>query len=158
MSGADLRGFRYALAPLLERQRWQLEAQQRQLAVQQQAIARDAAHQRALEQRYRAFGEASGRELTAGFDLARHQRHLAYLAQLRGEILGVAAELEFKREQEREQRVLCQQLQCKLDLLEQHREQAAADYGQQQASRIASEMDREWMARRVWHAQTEPQA
>jgi flagellar biosynthesis chaperone FliJ len=153
MSTVDLRGFRYALEPLLRRQRWRLEAQQLKLAALQQQIERCGASLRALEQTYRQRAEDSVRALVGGFDLVAHQRSLAYLAQLRGEILAGAEQLECLRQQGREQRAACAQLQRRLDLLEQHRADLGAGYLQEEGRRQDNEMDKDWLSRSLWRAQ-----
>lgn len=153
MSAVDLRGFRYALEPLLRRQRWRLEAQQLKLAALQGEIEREAERQRALEQDCRQRAEEGARALSGRLDLAAHQRNLAYLARQREDIAQGAAGLERLRERRRELRELCLQLQRKLDLLEQHRTGASAEYRLAESHRQAGEMDQEWIARSVWRAQ-----
>lgn len=155
MGTIDVRGFRYALEPLLRRQRWRLEAQQARLAALLREIARDADAQRALEEGCAARAGDVARALAGRIDPAGHQRELAYLAQLRGAILAGAERLAEKRRQGEQLRALCIALQRRLDLLEEHRGVAAGLYGQAERNRHSAEMDREWIARGVWRALAE---
>jgi SMC interacting uncharacterized protein involved in chromosome segregation len=143
----DLRGFEYALEPLLRRRQWQLDALQARLGKIEEAIrnAQDALDE--LHSRYRALGEETGRSLVRRLDLDHHRRCLARLTQLWTEIgLGKSelATLQDDRESVRRQ---CLDHRHKVDVIEAHREECIAAFAIDEARRLAAQADRDWLAR-----------
>jgi SMC interacting uncharacterized protein involved in chromosome segregation len=143
----DLRGFDYALEPLLRRRQWQLDALQARLGKIEEAI-RTA--QNALDElhcRHRSLGEETGRSLARRLDLDHHRRCLAQLTHLWTEIgLGKSqlATLKDDRESLRKQ---CRDHRHKVDVIEAHRDECIAAFAIDEARRVAAQADRDWLAR-----------
>ena len=143
----DVRGFAYALEPLRQRQRWQLDAALASLADAQHEL--DITEKQLLQLRQahdaqaRALSDAAMRRL----DADAHRRTLAYLAQSRERAVRLEIEHNRQRETRDERRRDCVARQLRLDGLEQHRRDTLAEFANEARRRQANEHDREWLAR-----------
>ena len=143
----DLRGFNYALEPLLRQRQWQLDALLARLGQAQAAVREAQEHLEALRARHEAQSREAARSLLQRLNPDHHTLCLQWLANLHTEILAGATrlgELEAERSRIRAQCLLQQQ---KLDVIELHREEEVADYTRVELGRLATEADRDWLAR-----------
>ncbi len=144
----DLRGFRYEADAILAQRRWQLDAAVSELGRLQERLAavRVTLADLRTQLATNCGSFADGRAVR--IDPSSHVRSLHWLAQLQGRISQAAARVE-KLEQERDaasERL--RELQCKVDALHAHRDDAVAEFAIGQVARDASEADRDWLARR----------
>lgn len=147
-SDVDLRGFRYALEPVERRQRWQLDALQRRLALQQTQLAQARQGAQDLEDERQAVAARAGSVQGQRIDPQSRGRALAYmrrLAQQHRDALERVDELDAACAQARSD---CIQAQLRLQGLQAHRASALAEFATEQRQREAGERDREWLARR----------
>jgi flagellar export protein FliJ len=150
----DLRRFEYALEPLRRRRQWELDALRAELGRVQKQVSEAEEGVEKLRGELREATAAAARDLSARVDPARHPRSVGWLVQLRAAIeAGVAkvAALRAEREQVRARLVAGQQ---KLEVIERHREESQADFAQGEVARLATEADRDWLARRDWTSRT----
>lgn len=118
MKDVDIRGFAYALEPLRQRRRWQLDAALAALAQAQRLLdeteARLSELREAHDTQARALSEAALRRLDAG----AHRRALAYLTHLRERAKLLEAERDAQRLARDQQRRDCIDRQLRQDGLE----------------------------------------
>lgn len=145
---ADVRGFRYPLEPLLQRQRWQLEAAQARLGRATREVAEKRAAIDRREEGLRRQDADAARAAAARFDPVQQHRNLQWLAREREAIAGEQRELEALRGRRAEIAADCLARQNRLQVIEDHREDRVADYVQEQQGRLAAAADAEWLARR----------
>lgn len=142
----DVRGFSYALEPLRQRQRWQLDAALAALARAQRALDATEARLSQLHEAHDAQARALSEAVMRRLDASAHRRALTYLAHLRER----AAQLEIERNRQRdardEQRRDCVARQLRLDGLEQHRQDTLNEFADDARRRQANEQDRDWLA------------
>jgi hypothetical protein len=147
MSLVDLRGFRYALEPLLRKQQWRLDALQARLAAADKLVeaarqvCRDA--QSTLDACARDLRQSGGGRL----DPQAYGRGLAYLASLQADLVRKKLHLEQLRLDRDALRETCVQAQCKVDLTLEHRDECMKEYILAEQNRVSSEVDRDWLAR-----------
>ncbi|WP_390342952.1 hypothetical protein ACFJIS_21340 [Variovorax boronicumulans] len=143
----DIRGFAYALEPLRQRRRWQLDAALAALAQAQRLLdeteARLSELREAHDTQARALSEAALRRLDAG----AHRRALAYLTHLRERAKLLEAERDAQRLARDQQRRDCIDRQLRQDGLEKHKQDALTDFADDVRRRLANEQDRDWLAR-----------
>lgn len=153
---ADARGFRYPFQPLLERQRWQFEARQRELA---KALRVQAAG-RAELQRQRSKRQAlieGVRMMFDRLDPVRTHSGLVYLCELDALIARLTEESETVSSRCADLLAECREQHARLEALERHRERSLASRARQQVNHQAKLADQEWLARsRAQAGQTNP--
>lgn len=145
---ADLRGFHYALQPVLDRQRWRIDALQAKLGVAQRAVseAQDALHAR---ERQLAVLHQSLADARAGrLDPVLLRRSLHWLAGEREQIAAQHQQLERLKAERDERLAEYRAQQAKLESLQQHRTEHQAEYVQEMQRRAAAAADNDWLARR----------
>jgi predicted DNA-binding protein len=152
MKQLDVRGFEYGLEPLVRRQRWRVAAHQLKLARLQDSLARCVADQEQLERTRRECGEQVLQRAQARLDPATHRHALLYLVALRERHASGERMLTLLREQRQVQQAAGLEMQRRLELLEQHKGEALAAWLRERQQRHEREMDRDWLARRVWRA------
>lgn len=143
----DLRRFDYALEPLLRLRRWQLEALQARLGQVVAQLEREKAGLAGLREHYAAKAAQAARASAQRLDPRSASLTLGWLVALRGRIAASERGM-----QELEQRRMalardCLSQQQKVDAVERHRADAVADFSLDEAARLASEADREWLTR-----------
>ena len=144
----DLRGFRYEADAILAQRRWQLDAAVAELGRLQERLAATRTSLADLRTQLKSHCGTCADGRSVRIDPSSHVRALHWLAQLQGRIALVVARVE-KLEQERDaasQRL--RELQCKVDALDAHRDDAVAEFTLGQVARNAAEADRDWLARR----------
>lgn len=146
-STVDLRGFSYALEPLLRSQQWQRDALELKLG----RIERVLAAARRERERAQAAFAACARDIRkpAGVALEpiAYARGLGYMAALQAEIERRERSL---RELEQEKRTLWErylQQQLKVDITSRHKDECMNEYLLSEQNRLGGEMDRDWLAR-----------
>lgn len=147
MSTIDLRGFDYALEPLRQRLRWQLDALQARFACLQ--IESAAAHKELEVLRAShaaAAGHAAGR-VAQQVDPHAHARSLQWLAQLREQMMQSQMRCDRLRADCKQAGRDCLSHQQRIDAVEAHRDESVAEFAQDALRRHAVEADREWLAR-----------
>jgi len=146
----DVRGFRYPFQPLLERQRWQFEARQRELA---KALQVQAAGKVELQDQHanRQTLLARVRMMFNRFDPVRTHSGLMYLCDLDTSIARLTEESETVAMRCADLQAECREQHARLEALERHRDRSLANRVVQQANRQAKLADQEWLAR--LHAQ-----
>ena len=144
---ADLRGFVYALEPLLRQRQWRVDAIQLRLGRVQHEIE-DA--RRALEEHAalrRVAGEETARAFASAGDSHAHARRLQWLVALNERHLALEGGLSALQDRRsalqqdwvREQRVL--------EAVEAHRADRVQEHAQERAALAAAEADRDWLVR-----------
>jgi hypothetical protein len=143
----DLRGFDYALQPVLNRQQWRIDALHAQLGAANRAIAqaRDAIdeRERLLRERHAALAQSSTRAIDPV--LLRH--HLHWLAAEREAIGRERQQLQRLGEERHRLLADCRAHEAKLESLQRHRSDSLADHLRTEQRRAASSADRDWLAR-----------
>ena len=148
----DLRRFEYALEPLRRRRHWELDALRAELGRVQKHVSEAEELVERLREDLREATSAAASALMARIDPVRHRRSVGWLVQLRAGIaaaVGQLAALRAEREHVRARLVAGQQ---KLDVIERHREEAQAEFAHGEEARLASEADRDWLARGDWNS------
>ena len=153
MSYVDLRGFRYALEPLLRKQQWHVDALQARLAAVDKSI--DAARQARGKSQSALDACAHGLRLSGGGRLDPHAygRGLAYLAALQAELVRKTLHLEKLRLDRDAVREAYVQAQRQVDLTIEHKDECQKEYAVAEQNRVNGEVDREWLARSCAAAQ-----
>lgn len=159
---ADIRGFSYALAPLLQKARWELEREQRKISPVLMRIASLDSELESLAAVRRQIAEqwvaASGLAIDAS--LARNS--VAYLCGLQRQTEALEKQLSTARSQREALQEACLRVQRRIDLLDDHREQSQGVYTNQELAARQVESDRDWIGRSHWksglRAQQEPSA
>jgi flagellar biosynthesis chaperone FliJ len=145
---ADLRRFDYALEPLLRQRQWRLEASRARLArVQGEVHAAEEALE-ALRERYRAQRQLAAEALETRLDPGSYPRLLRWLVQLRDTIRSGEASLAELHARRSEASADCLEQQRKVEVVERHRDDCVADFARDEQGRLATEADRDWLARR----------
>lgn len=146
-SQVDLRGFTYALEPLQQKQLWQMEQLQCELA-QAQAVwlaAKDELLK--LELTLRDLSDAARQLLQKKFDPQTHRQTLAYLVQLRQQVEeSVQIEAQLRATKETIFSAVVEQ-QKKLDALVEHKNTEVLEYVKERSRLDQMQMDRDWIAR-----------
>lgn len=143
----DLRGFVYELEPLRRQRQWKLDTLLARLGRIQVAIqeAQESIEQMKHEQLHQS------REAAASFiqrrDPDHHLRCLAWLTHLKAGILAAESRLHDLEAERSKLRILCLVQKQKVDVVELHREESVIEFTREEAGRIATEADRDWMAR-----------
>ena len=143
----DLRGFRYEADAILQQRRWQLDAAVAQLGRLQEQLAVVRASLGELQDGLAAHCATCADARAAGIDPESHVRSLRWLALLQGRIGAVAARLEAIRLERDAAVERLRELQCQVDALDAHRDEAQAEFAIGQLAREAAEADRDWLAR-----------
>jgi predicted nucleic acid-binding Zn-ribbon protein len=146
---ADLRGFAYALAPILDRGRWQLDALQVKLGRLQREI--DAIRERrdGLQDQHRFLSSQSAQRLDMPLDPVVHSTTLQWLVQLNRQIDSLGLQLNELRSRHSALMRECLAQNQKVQAIEAHRDEAMHDYTREESARLANESDRDWLARRA---------
>jgi hypothetical protein len=143
---SDARGFRYALAALLQLQHWKRDAALRALGeAQRRLIGADEALVR-LQQRQLAAaspGAAAGDPV----DPVRSRARLLYLCRLAADIAGARADRDAAAEHANSLRNACADAQRRLDGIERHRQRSVAAHALVRSRVEAGRADQEWIAR-----------
>lgn len=145
---ADLRGFHYALQPVLERQRWRIDALQAKLGVTQRAVAEAQGALESREQQLAAMHETLAAGSTGRLDPVLRRRSLQWLAGEREQIAAQQQELERLKAERAELLAQYRAQQAKFESLQQHRAERQAEYVQETQRRAAAAADNDWLARR----------
>ena len=147
MSDVDLRGFQYALEPLLRKQQWRVEALQARLAAADKQV--DAARHACGEAQSVVDACAQGLRQPGGgkLDPQAYGRGLAYLAALQAGLIRKKLHLEQLRLDRSALRETYLQAQRKVDLTIEHKEECLKEYVLAEQNRVNSEVDRDWLAR-----------
>lgn len=149
-STVDLRGFVYPLEPQLNRQRWELERLQGQVAQLGSRINGLEKQLKDAEDNYGAQHAYLAASVQQRPDPAMHRRALDYLVRARNMIAGLEQELEEVRKERSRLLERCIEQQRRIQMLEEHRVTQLQEYVQEEQARLASEQDREWSARSLW--------
>lgn len=145
-----MRGFTYALAPLLQKARWELELEQRKISPVLIRIASLESELESLAGERRRIAEqwvaASGLAIDAS--LARNS--VAYLCGLQRQSEDLENQLSTARRQRNALQEGCLRVQRRIDLLDDHREQSQRVYTNQELAAGQVESDRDWIGRSHW--------
>ena len=144
---ADLRGFHYALQPVLERQRWRIDALQARLGAAQRAVNEAQEALDAREQQLAAMHQSLAGARTGRLDPVLLRRSLHWLAGEREQIVAQRQQLEQLKADRAELLAEYRAQQAKLESLQQHRTERQAEYVQDTQRRAAAAADSDWLAR-----------
>ncbi|MBX3625331.1 MAG: hypothetical protein KF892_09990 [Rhizobacter sp.] len=144
--------FDYALEPLLQQARWQLEA----------ALAELAAGARKLEV-LKAAADSHRQHVAAllgwmkpssaqSLDPVIARNRVAYLAQAARKTVNFERELAQAEEEVQRLQSICREKQLKLDAIERHRGDAEQEHRQAHARKEAGQADDDWLVRGHWVA------
>jgi len=150
----DLRGFDYALEPVRCQWQWQLDALQGRLGKIGGEIRDAEAALAELRSLYATLGEEAGLILLGHFDPDQHRRRLLWLAKLRGAIAHGETELAALEDARSALRIECRAQQNKVDLIRAHLEECVAEFAGDEARRLATQTDRDWLARQSFQKQS----
>ena len=150
----DMRAFRYALAPLQQREQWRLQRleavrirhQQAVLACQQEVTALKTAMQPYLIDMHRHLVSRVAPEL--------HRQGLRFLDEMRGRLDHAERRHQSAQETHKAASKAVSNQQLKLKGIEEHRSSATADYALVERQRAAKEADMQWSAKS--HASSDP--
>jgi len=146
---ADLRGFEYVAEPVLRRRQWQLDAVVAEMGRALERLAQAKSRTALLRSQLVAQVKASSGAVGGRFDPAAHARSLVWLASLQGRIADAERALTQLETQREEMSGRLRALQSQVDAIEAHRADAVRDFIADTAARLASEADRDWLARRA---------
>jgi len=147
---ADLRRFDYALEPVRRQGQWRLEALHALLGNAQRDVKQQRERLDGLRAEHRERSRQVASETARPLDPAAYALAIEWLADLRrriGEAERHLAVLEAQRDEVAEE---CRGQQRKVDAVERHRDDCVAEFAQGEEARLASDADREWLARRHW--------
>jgi hypothetical protein len=147
MSQVDLRGFHYALEPLLRKQQWRVDALQARLGAMDKLVGAAqgacAQAQGALEACAQRLRQPGGGRL----DPQAYGRGLVYLAGLQADLEQKKLRLERLRLDRSALQDAYLQAQCKVDVTSEHKDECLKEYVLAEQNRLSSEVDRDWLAR-----------
>jgi len=141
------RGFTYALEPVRQRRQWQLDAQLARLAAQQRMLSDSRAALVLLEQGVDRQSGLAVRFWTERPDPRAQVRMLGYLAMLQQRRLDAERDIAALAKEVDETREQCTRLHQRLEVLDQHRRESVAQHVVEHQRNMASEADRDWLAR-----------
>jgi hypothetical protein len=147
MSQVDLRGFHYALEPLLRKQQWRVDALQAKLAAMDKLV--NAARQACAEVESALDSCAHSLRQPGGgrVEPAAYARGLAYLAVLQGDLEQKKLRYETLRLDRAALLDTYLQAQRKVDVTSEHKDECLKEYVLTEQNRLSSEVDRDWLAR-----------
>jgi septal ring factor EnvC (AmiA/AmiB activator) len=141
------RGFTYALEPVRQRRKWQLDAQLSNLAASQQKLAEERARLAQIEQACTQESARAARLWTERADPRTQGRLLGYLATLHQHRADAEQRIAKLTEAVKDVRAKCVVLQQRLEVLNQHHCETVRQHVVEHDRKTASEADREWLAR-----------
>jgi flagellar biosynthesis chaperone FliJ len=144
----DLRRFDYALEPLLRQRQWRLEALRVKLARLQAEVRAAEEELETLRERYAAQRRHAADALEARLDPGSYPRLLLWLVQLRETIRAAEASLAALRTRRAAASAECLSQQRRVEVVERHRGERLAEFTREEQGRLATEADRDWLARR----------
>ena len=143
----DMRRFKYALEPVLAQRRWQLEALQGRLGSLQRRINAEEELIGTLRSQHAIQSEEAARILLQRINPEGHARSLQWLSHLRAQIAQAQTSLEDLISQRSALLTECLTAQCKINSIEAHREDSVRQFATDESARLATEADRDWLAR-----------
>ncbi|GAB7541613.1 hypothetical protein [Cupriavidus sp. 8B] len=144
---ADLRGFHYPLEPIRRQRQWQLDSLLAKLGAMQREVAQTQSKLDALQRRYQEQAEAALQAAVQSLNAQAHRRGLQWLMILRDQITEQEQLLAARVVQRDSVRRACLGQRQKVDVMERHRLDSMEEYVRAESGRLASEADREWIAR-----------
>ncbi len=147
MSQVDLRGFQYALEPLLHKQQWHVDALQAKLAAMDRLMVAARRECALAEAGLKACAADLQRPGGGRLDPDAYARGLLYLAALQGDL--EQKQLGFERLRLDREALLGNYLlaQRKVDVTSGHKDECLKEYVLAEQNRLSSEVDRDWLAR-----------
>jgi hypothetical protein len=144
--------FDYALDPLLQQARWQLDA----------ALAELATNARKLDA-HKTAADAHHRHVTAlicwmkpasalSLDPVNARNRVAYLRQAADKTANFEREVAQAQEEVQRLQSVCREKQLKLDAIERHRCDSEKDHHHAHAQKAAAQADDDWLVRGHWVA------
>lgn len=151
-SVVDARGFVYALTPYLQKQEWQLERLENQLAHASRQLVEAQARRGELNEGFESQMVSLRTSMNSSPNPQAYQRGLLYLAHLRSEMQKQDQEIEELLSQKELVRAQCIAQQLRLDGLAEHRANELQEFSDNRARLSAAEADRDWIGRAVVRA------
>lgn len=146
----DLRGFVYALDPVVRQHEWAYEAELGRLGQAQRLLA-DARGALETQLQEQAAQAALAQELLRQRgDPQAYRLVLSYLAEVQGGIVAARSAVQRREAECTEVRNRCLVLHRKIDGFAQDRVRCQREHVQEQARRAEVEADRDWIARGAW--------
>lgn len=146
----DSRGFRYALAPALNRADWRLDDARRALAGAVAALEEHRERHAGLEAEYAAAATGLATQRGAVVDLARRAHALRYLGQVRQRIDQSLTQLRDHEQARNEAQQALAAAHRAVELLRQHKDDSRRRYAEEQLRRATIMQDEDAMVRRAW--------
>lgn len=153
----DLRGFDYPLEPVLQRQRWRLDALQARLGRLQRHLSARERMSRDLQDQHAQVSRDFAASPNRMFNPETHTRTLSWLVQLQARLAEVTEELLGLESDRRALIALCNGQRCKVEAIEAHRDRSIGDFTREESGRLAAVADRDWLARSL-HPQPKSRA
>lgn len=151
-SAVDTRGFVYELAPYLQKQEWQLERLENQLAHANRQLAEARARRDELDEDFEHQMRSLRKWMYPNPNPQAYQRGLLYLTHLRSEMKKQDREIEVLLSEKELVRAQCIAQQLRLDGLLEHRANELQEYSGNRARLLAAEADRDWIGRALARA------
>lgn len=145
----DLRGFRYALEPLLRQRQWQLDAVQSELGQVRRELEKATRALEMLRGRYDEQSRLASRALSVRLEPRSHAQRLGWLRSLRDMVASAEKTVRKLHALRGEVSARCLAHQQRLEVIERHREDCQEEFLRDAESRNLSETDRDWLARRA---------
>ena len=147
---ADMRGFRYPLAAVLQVRQWRIERLLRSLAVARTALAELERQQGELDQARAQQAAATGDAWKAAPDPAGRQQMLGYLAGLKTKQLNLRADHAAACTEIEALKLALQDEQVGLRALEEHRGGVHALFALAQRQAQDAAADASWLTGSLW--------
>ena len=147
----DLRGFQYALEPLVKRDQWELDRLQTQLGQVQGRLQLAREQQQQTIESHQQQSQDLQRRALVRLDALYHQAGLTHLARLLSHIVNLENEIQTLSKQREQLQSQCLAQQLKLEGLRVHEAEVIKQYSLKQSQLHAAEADRDWIMRDALH-------
>lgn len=147
---SDLRGFRFALEPLLQRQSWQFEALQHRIARQQKQVAEAEATKKAVETSLATVCDDVARQTVQRLTPETRQQQLLWMARLRQELQDAQRKLDQLQHEKNNLQAELRKRQASMQVIRDHRQDCLKDYSMERERHQSAVADQEWMARQTF--------
>lgn len=143
----DVRGFRFSLEPLLQRQSWQFESLQHRIAQQQKHVAEADAAVKAIEANLVAVCDEVARQTAHCLTPQTRQQQLLWMARLRQELDAAQRKLDQLQEEKYNLLAELRKRQASLQVIRDHRQDCLKDFSMEVDRHQAAVADQDWIAR-----------
>lgn len=144
------RPFDYALQPMLQRARWQLDAALAELAASARKLETLKASATAHQDQFASMLGWMNSSTALSLDPNVARNRVAYLAQAASKTANFQRDIAKAEEELRKLQDIGRERQLRLDAIEQHRHDAEEEHRQALAQKAAAQVDDDWLVRGHW--------